>query len=285
MKHLIIVIFLINNSLVNAQTFIPEERVHQFFQAMADANAEVLDEITSDDLFVQSTSLKDGLGMIKGGDKASFIASVAKTEAGVLNEQISNLEINTQDGLSTIWMDYSFYLNGNFSHCGVNNFTLAKEGNEWKIISIVDTRSKSDCLVHDSKTEINQLINDWHLAASKADSMAYFSAMTIDAIYVGTDKEEVWSKRDFTKFADPYFAKGKAWDFKTISRNVYSDDYNKLAWFDEMLDTWMGPCRGSGVVVRVGEEWKIKHYVLSLTIPNDDIEKVVKVLKKPQIQK
>jgi hypothetical protein len=27
-------------------------------------------------------------------------------------------------------------------------------------------------------------------------------------------------------------------------------------------------CRGSGVVVKIDGKWKIKHYVLSMTIPN-----------------
>ena len=36
-------------------------------------------------------------------------------------------------------------------------------------------------------------------------------------------------------------------------------------------------CRGSGVLVKVGKQWKIKHYVLSMTIPNETIEDVVKI--------
>jgi hypothetical protein len=36
-------------------------------------------------------------------------------------------------------------------------------------------------------------------------------------------------------------------------------------------------CRGSGVLVKIGGEWKIKHYVLSMTIPNDDVNAVIKI--------
>jgi hypothetical protein len=36
-------------------------------------------------------------------------------------------------------------------------------------------------------------------------------------------------------------------------------------------------CRGSGVLVKIGKEWKIKHYVLSMTIPNDNVTEVVKI--------
>jgi hypothetical protein len=34
-------------------------------------------------------------------------------------------------------------------------------------------------------------------------------------------------------------------------------------------------CRGSGVVKKINGQWKIAHYVLSMTIPNDIIREVV----------
>ena len=37
----------------------------------------------------------------------------------------------------------------------------------------------------------------------------------------------------------------------------------------------MGVCRGSGVIDFDNAEFKIEHYVLSLTIPNDDIQAVI----------
>jgi hypothetical protein len=42
-----------------------------------------------------------------------------------------------------------------------------------------------------------------------------------------------------------------------------------VAWFDEALDTPnLGPCRGSGVLVKEGNSWKIAQYNLSVPIPN-----------------
>ena len=35
-------------------------------------------------------------------------------------------------------------------------------------------------------------------------------------------------------------------------------------------------CQGSGVLVKENGVWKIKHYVLSVTVPNDNINEVVK---------
>ncbi|WP_297805122.1 nuclear transport factor 2 family protein, partial [uncultured Polaribacter sp.] len=50
--------------------------------------------------------------------------------------------------------------------------------------------------------------------------------------------------------------------------------------FDELLATWMGTCRGSGVIEKKDKIWKIKHYVLSIEIPNNDVQTVIKAKKK-----
>lgn len=128
------------------------------------------------------------------------------------------------------------------------------------------------------KSEINLILNDWHKAAAEANFEAYFGAMSEDAIYIGTDPTENWNKPAFIKFAKPYFDRGKAWNFTALERNIYFSSDKKIVWFDELLNTQMKICRGSGVLVDEGNgKWKIKHYVLSMTIPNDNTDEVVKI--------
>ena len=127
------------------------------------------------------------------------------------------------------------------------------------------------------KDKINTVLNNWHKSAAEANAKAYFGAMTEDAVFIGTDATENWNKTAFEAFAKPFFDKGKAWDFKPLERHVYLSKDQKTAWFDELLDTWMKVCRGSGVMVKVGDEWKIQHYVLSMTVPNDNTDAVIKI--------
>jgi len=54
----------------------------------------------------------------------------------------------------------------------------------------------------------------------------------------------------------------------------------KTAWFEETLDTWMGDCRGSGVLIYQSSIWKIKHYNLAIAVPNDVVKDYIKLLKK-----
>ena len=139
-------------------------------------------------------------------------------------------------------------------------------------------KSKQPVNNSDSKSEINLILNNWHKAAAEANFNTYFGAMTEDAIYIGTDPTENWNKQEFIKFAKPYFDRGRAWNFTSLERNIYFSSDKKTAWFDELLNTQMKICRGSGVLVAdTNGNWKIKHYVLSMTVPNDNTDEVVKI--------
>lgn len=129
--------------------------------------------------------------------------------------------------------------------------------------------------VENEKNTINAMLDKWHAAAAKADHATYFGMLSIDSHYIGTDANENWDKKAFDAFAKPYFDKGSAWDFKAVKRNIYFSKDGKVAWFDELLDTWMKGCRGSGVLEKDGKTWKIKHYVLSMTVPNEVTDKVL----------
>jgi ketosteroid isomerase-like protein len=129
------------------------------------------------------------------------------------------------------------------------------------------------------KMEIDSNLNSWHEAAAKADFDAYFNLMTKDGVFIGTDATENWQNDAFRTFSKPYFDNGKAWNFTTIQRNIYLSEDNSLAWFDELLDTQMKICRGSGVMKQEDNTWKVAHYVLSIAIPNENVNEVVKIKK------
>ena len=134
------------------------------------------------------------------------------------------------------------------------------------------------------KSNIDQVLTQWQKAASEANFEEYFSLMTEDGVFIGTDPTENWQNKDFRAFSKPYFDRGKAWNFKTLERNIYKEENSDIAWFDELLSTQMGICRGSGVLKKTEEGWKIAHYVLSITIPNENVEEAT-ALKKTFDQK
>ena len=130
------------------------------------------------------------------------------------------------------------------------------------------------------RKEVNTLLVNWHKAASDANFKEYFRVLDSTTVYIGTAAEEIWTKEQFANFSKPYFDKGKAWSFTTLERNIYMSESANIVWFDELIDTWMGTCRGSGVLEKKEDSWKIKQYVLSVAIPNDDIQAVIDIKKK-----
>ena len=128
--------------------------------------------------------------------------------------------------------------------------------------------------------EIDTLLTKWHHAAAVADAKTYFGYLDDDAIYMGTDAKEYWTKEEFQKWAEPYFKRKSAWNIYATKRNIYLSDDKTYAWFDEVLTAGFGPARGSGILIKTKDGWKIKHYNLAVTIPNEIIPEVKKLVEK-----
>ena len=143
------------------------------------------------------------------------------------------------------------------------------------ILSFSQNKRKA---INNTQTQINQTLDTWHKYAAESDFKNYFSLMDKKSVFVGTDSTEIWTKKEFMKYAKPVFKKKRGWKFTPTSRRIYLSKNGKIAWFDELLDTWMGKCRGSGVLVFKNDQWLIKQYVLSLTIPNEKMKGVIKFL-------
>ncbi len=126
---------------------------------------------------------------------------------------------------------------------------------------------------------INTVLDGWHNAANRADFDGYFGRMTKDGVFLGTDAMENWQNDEFRAYAKPHFDKGKAWSFTAVERNVYVSENGTFAWFDELLDTQMEICRGSGVVKKINGQWKIAHYVLSIAVPNEHVSQLIAIKK------
>ncbi len=275
MKAFYILIFSIVSNFLLAQG--PEQQVLTFFKKMNHADTSGMRALFTKNASLQSSVLDKSLKrVISNGTIDQFITSISGFKKGSLDERISNVNVQDYNGMAIVTMDYDLFLDGKFRHRGVNAFNFLLDKTDWKIASITDTRSVLTKKEERIKTA-DILMDEWHAAAAKADSAGYFGKMHKESIYVGTDSSEVWTLDQYLGYAAPYFAKGNAWSFSKISRNLRYEESMDMVWFDEVLDTWMGPCRGSGFLIPDETGLlKIKHYVLSVTVPNDKIYDVMK---------
>ena len=58
-------------------------------------------------------------------------------------EELLSFTYKIDGDLAQVWCPYNFYLNGMLSHCGANSFQLFYQDNQWKLVSILDTRRKN----------------------------------------------------------------------------------------------------------------------------------------------
>jgi hypothetical protein len=89
--------------------------------------------------------VKDGVGSANFGTMDGFAKAVGTPHAEMWDERVYNPEVRVDGNLATIWVEYSFFVGPKFSHCGIDAFQLVKEGTEWKIVAIADTRRKTGC--------------------------------------------------------------------------------------------------------------------------------------------
>ena len=126
------------------------------------------------------------------------------------------------------------------------------------------------------------LLDQFHQAASRADGETYFSLFTPTGRFIGTDATEQWSVEEFRAYAEPYFSQGRGWTYLPQERSIRLApvECRCVASFDEVLSNdGYGVMRGSGTLVRGDDGWKIEHYVLSFTVPNERARDVVQAIK------
>jgi len=127
---------------------------------------------------------------------------------------------------------------------------------------------------------IAAVLDDFHLAASEADEERYFGHLTEEAVFLGTDASERWTKQQFREYVHPYFSQGRGWTYESKQRWIGIDDGGSCAWFDERLhNAKYGATRGSGALVRHDGAWRIVLYDLTIPIPNDLAGEVVERIK------
>jgi len=132
----------------------------------------------------------------------------------------------------------------------------------------------------DQKKLVSNVLDNLHNYASQANGKLYFDLFHDDAIFFGTDAKERWNKKDFQDYAEERFSNGDGWTYYIITRNIYFDEDKNTAWFDEELNNEKyGVFRGTGVLTKQNNKWRINQYNLLLPIPNELLIQYSKEIK------
>lgn len=128
---------------------------------------------------------------------------------------------------------------------------------------------------------IGRVLDNFHNAAANGEWTGYFDLMSDDGVFIGTDARERWTKSEFRL----YSSGSNGWAYMPLQRNINITPDGLSAWFDEaLLSQNYGSSRGTGVLIRTNEGWKISQYHLTLPIPNGMVRDITNQIKEYEAQ-
>ena len=124
-----------------------KQTVNTLFDAMRKGDSTLLRSVFSKDMILQSISNnRDGKAILSVEKADAFVKAIGKPHTMLYDERVTFDDIKIDGDLASVWAPYKFYLGDKFSHCGVDVFQLMKTTVGWKIIYLVYTKRKDNCL-------------------------------------------------------------------------------------------------------------------------------------------
>jgi hypothetical protein len=118
--------------------------VETLFDGMRARDAAVVGSVFHESAQMFRAPEPGGGGTVSVNGVERFINAVG-SGSEVWDEPVWDPVVQVRDNLATVWVKYAFYLDGEFSHCGVDAFMLARTGDRWKIVALADTSQRENC--------------------------------------------------------------------------------------------------------------------------------------------
>lgn len=86
----------------------------------------------------------DSAGAIRYASLDGWIRAIAKS-AGRWEEPLYDVQVRVDETVAQVWAPYTFYLDKQVRHCGIDAFELLRTAAGWKITQISDTQRRQGC--------------------------------------------------------------------------------------------------------------------------------------------
>lgn len=120
--------------------------VQRLFDGMRAGDSAMVRSTFHPKALLSTALVRQGNAVVETEGIEGFIAAVGMPHAEVWDERTRNEQVLLDGTLASVWLEYSFYAGTRFSHCGVDAFQLARDGTDWKIIALADTRRRTGCV-------------------------------------------------------------------------------------------------------------------------------------------
>lgn len=122
--------------------------IETFFEGFHKQDSSIINSTVADKMVLQTTGRdKAGKTRFRTEEFSNFITSITSIPDSIqFEEKLTSFSIQVDRTMANAWVGYEFWLNNEFSHCGINSFQLVNFDGTWKIIYLIDTRGRAGCL-------------------------------------------------------------------------------------------------------------------------------------------
>ncbi len=122
--------------------------IETFFKGFHAQDSVLMKSVLANEVVLQTTGRNtQGKTLFRTEKIERLINSITSIPDSVaFEEKLTSWSIQMDRTMANAWVGYEFWLNGQFSHCGINSFQLIDFDGEWKIIYLIDTRGRAGCL-------------------------------------------------------------------------------------------------------------------------------------------
>ena len=119
--------------------------IHLLFEGMRKGDSAMVSAVFDKGARMATIDSRRGEPQFREGSLPRFLNAVGTPHDNVWDERIGDPVVQVDGHLATVWVNYAFYVDDQFSHCGVNAFQLFKGPEGWKIVNLTDTRREDGC--------------------------------------------------------------------------------------------------------------------------------------------
>lgn len=118
--------------------------VQNFFDAMAERNVDDLRRmLTSEGIFYGYREGPDGL-QVSHPTHQQFVDGLAGGDRRLV-ERFWDPQVLLHDRIAVVWAPYDLYVDGSFSHCGMDSFNFLRMDDGWKITGVLYSMESGNC--------------------------------------------------------------------------------------------------------------------------------------------
>ena len=118
--------------------------VQAFFDTMASRDVEGARRVLMPEGRFFSARDQDGQTAVRASAAEDYLKNLGGRKQDN-RERIWSPEVRVHGPIASVWTPYDFWVDGKFSHCGVDVFDLVKTAEGWKISALTYTVERTGC--------------------------------------------------------------------------------------------------------------------------------------------